>query len=193
MDSYKFASLAYLVILIIAFGSWFFVSGRQNWNKTAQQAAIWGLIFLGVIAAYGMWNDISRTVTGRAAVYADEGRVVIPQSADGHYYLTLRVNGAAVEFVVDTGATDMVLSRADAQAAGLDPAGLAYIGSARTANGAVSTAQVRLDTVALGEIVDEDIRAVVTDGEMFGSLLGMGYLNLWQRIEFGDGQMVLQR
>ena len=64
----------------------------------------------------------------------------VPRSADGHYYLTMEVNGAPIRFVVDTGATELVLSRADAERAGIDTGGLIYSGRAFTANGMVETA-----------------------------------------------------
>jgi len=193
MDGNQLGNLAYLVILGVAVGSWFFVSNRQSLGKTAQQAAIWGLIFLGAIAAYGLWGDISRSVTGRATVLADEGRVVIPQSSDGHYYLTMRVNGALIDFVVDTGATQVVLSKEDAAKVGLDPEGLAYVGTAQTANGIVNTAFVSLDEMALGEITDVSVPAVVNNAPMNGSLLGMSYLERWDTIQLSGGQMVLVR
>ena len=55
-------------------------------------------------------------------------------AADGHYYLSVDINGAPVNFVVDTGATDLVLTRKDAARVGLDPDSLIYQGRANTAN-----------------------------------------------------------
>jgi aspartyl protease family protein len=52
---------------------------------------------------------------------------------------------------------------------------------------------VTLDTVALGPFVDHGLSAWVNEAEMFGSLLGMNYLQRWGRIEIGDGQLVLTR
>ena len=57
---------------------------------------------------------------------------------------TLEINGTPVRFMVDTGASDIVLSRRDAERVGIDPAALGYLGRARTANGTVPTARVRL-------------------------------------------------
>jgi aspartyl protease family protein len=59
----------------------------------------------------------------------------VPQSADGHYYLTMEVNGTPVRFVVDTGATELVLSREMRGAQGIDTDALIYSGRAFTANG----------------------------------------------------------
>jgi aspartyl protease family protein len=105
----------------------------------------------------------------------------------------LEVNGHPTRFVVDTGATAIVLTRSAAQAAGIDTDDLIFSGRANTANGTVETAPVRLDTLALGDTLDTDVRAVVNNGQMFESLLGMSYLNRYSRIEISNGQLVLER
>jgi aspartyl protease family protein len=117
----------------------------------------------------------------------------VPRSPDGHYYLTLDVNDMPVRFVLDTGATSIVLTQADARRAGIDPGALAYTGRASTANGTVRTAAVRLETIALGPVVDRQVPAVVNEGEMQQSLLGMSYLQRWGSIEIAGGALTLTR
>lgn len=192
MNGDQIASLAYLGLLGAVVAGWFFVSNRDSLGRTAQMAAVWGFIFLGVIAAYGLWSDISRQIAPRQSIMADGG-IEVPRGPDGHYHLTLRINGTPVDFIVDTGATQLVLSRRDAQRVGIDPDGLAYMGNAQTANGVVRTAPVRLDRVELGGVIDTDLRAVVNEGEMDGSLLGMGYLGLFERIEIANDRLLLTR
>jgi aspartyl protease family protein len=193
MDSTDLGRLTYLIILGSVIVFWFFVQNRQSLGKTMQQVVIWGLLFLGVIAAFGLWSDIRQTVRPTQSVISAEGRIELPRSPDGHYYLTAQVNGADIRFLVDTGATDIFLSRADAIAAGLDPANLAFIGSAMTANGQVRTAPVRLDTIRLGDIEDRGIRAFVNEGEMRESLLGMAYLQRFSSVEIRSGSLILTR
>ena len=62
-----------------------------------------------------------------------------------------------------------------------------------TANGMVQTASIRLDRVVLGDIEDRQVPAVVNGAPMQESLLGMSYLNRFDRIAIEDGQMVLSR
>ena len=173
--------------------SWYFARGRASWNKTLQQAAVWGLIFLGAIAAYGFWDDISQTVMPQQQVFAEEGRIVVPRSPDGHYHLQTQVNGTPVLFILDTGATSLVLTQKDAARAGLSPESLSYFGRARTANGEVRTAPVSLDSVALGNIQDTNVSAVVNQGEMSRSLMGMEYLQRWGKIEISQNVLTLTR
>lgn len=192
MTGDQIARFAYLALLGAAVAGWFFAQNRESMGKTLQQAAIWVFLFIGTIAAVGLWTDIRGDIVPRQAVMED-GTIEVPRAADGHYYLTLQINGTPIRFVVDTGATEMVLSRADAERVGIDADTLAYLGNAYTANGIVRTASVRLGTVALGPITDYDLRALVNEGDLNGSLLGMGYLNRFERIEIADGTLMLHR
>jgi aspartyl protease family protein len=192
MSTDQIMQLTYLVLLAAAIGGSAIVAGRSNMGKMAQQAAIWALIFVGVVGAYGLWEDISRDVNPRQAL-VDGGTIAVPRGFDGHYHLTLDINGTPISFVVDTGASQVVLSQRDAARIGLDPAGLEYSRSANTANGMVRTAPVVLEQVALEGITDRNIAAVVNGGEMDTSLLGMTYLGLYNRIEITNGELVLMR
>jgi aspartyl protease family protein len=192
MEQFDTNRLVYLVILGSVIGLWFFVQNRDSLGKLAQYAAIWGLIFLGAVAVVGLWGDIRQTVQPRQSVMA-EGRIELPRAPDGHYYLTAQVNGVPLRFVVDTGASQIVLSQQDARRAGIDTGSLVYTGRAFTANGEVRTAPVRLDRVEVGPIRDTNVRAVVNGGEMAGSLLGMAYLQRFSRVEITGAKLVLER
>lgn len=193
MSTIDTGHLIYLVLLGLMVLAMFVIGNRQSLNKTLQQAAIWGLIFVGAIAAVGLWGDIQR-VTGTArAVAQQNGQITVPRSPDGHYYLSLDINGVPLRFVVDTGATDLVLRQSDAARAGLSPDQLAYTAQANTANGVVALAPVRLDTVALGPHCDENVRAVVNQAPMQMSLLGMGYLQRWGSITIANNTLTLTR
>ena len=96
-----------------------------------------------------------------------------------------------VQFVVDTGASDMVLTRSDARRLGIDPAGLAYVGQAQTANGVVQTARVRLHDVRLGTTTLPEVGASVNAGQLDTSLLGMSVLRRFSKIEIAGDRMIL--
>lgn len=193
MTSSDTGRLIYLGLLGAVLLFWFIAQNRKSLGRTLQQAMAWGLIFVGAIAAIGLWDDIRQTVQPRQGMVTEAGRVEVPRSNDGHYYLTLHVNGAPVDFMVDTGASQVVLTGADARRVGIDLDGLAYVGRAMTANGEVRTAPVRLDRVELGPVQDRNLRAWVNAGDMDRSLLGMSYLQRWSRIEITGGALVLTR
>lgn len=193
MSSDSIAQLIYLGTFALVLGGGFLLTSKLKLGQTLQMAAIWGLIFVGAIAAVGLWGDIKDDLYPNQTRFDESGEIVIPRSRDGHYYLTLDLNGAPTNFIVDTGATDMVLTQADAAAAGLELDTLNYLGRAFTANGEVRTAPVRLDTVTIGTFEDHNVAAVVNDGQMEKSLLGMGYLQRWGKIEIAGGELTLSR
>ena len=187
MSEWDIGSLIYLVLLGSALAFWFFLHNRDSISTKLQQAGIWVLIFMGVIAVVGLWDDIQRGARPSQTVFADQGQVEVPRSPDGHYYMTLQVNDVPVEFVVDTGATNVVLTQDDARRIGVDVDALNWVGRANTANGTVRTAPVWLDRVA------RDQAALVNGGQMERSLLGMTYLQKWSEIAIRDGRLVLTR
>ena len=86
------------------------------------------------------------------AVETAPGEVVLRASADGHFYANATVDGVAVRFLVDTGASSITLSAADARRVGFDPEALDYFLPVTTASGAALAARVTLDEVRLGSI-----------------------------------------
>ncbi len=187
------ASLIYLTLLGLLIGSYLLVSMRRDIGRSLRHGALWVLIFLGVLVSYGLWDDIRGTVLPQQSVISEGARIEVPLARDGHYHMVLTVNDTPVQFVVDTGASDIVLTQADAARAGIELDGLPFLGMANTANGTVRTAQVRLEEVELGGITDRRVPALVNGGEMAGSLLGMSYLNRFSEVSFGNGRMVLTR
>ena len=192
MTGDEIARLFYLALLGSAVIGWAVAESRGGLGPAFKKLLIWCFIFLGFIGGYGLWEDIKGDVAPRQLVL-DGGVIEVPRAFDGHYYLKMDVNGRTVEFVVDTGATDIVLTREDAERLGIDTSSLLYSGLANTANGTVRTARVALSEVSLGGVTDRNVPAVVNEGEMDGSLLGMRYLQRFSRLEISDGKLLLER
>ena len=194
MSGDSLASLGYLALLLLALGGAYLASHRQSVGKSLQMALVWGMIFMGCMAIYGLWGDISRDYGRKSLpITQQDGAIAMPRASDGHYYLTAEVNGTEIEFLVDTGASDIVLSRADAARIGFDLDKLAFSGSARTANGVVPIAYGRLKTMRLGHHLDQAVSVSINGGEMDKSLLGMSYLGRFGRIEMTQDQLILRR
>ena len=191
MDADVFARLAYLGIILVALIGWVLVEYRGKLGFAVRSAVAWGMIFVGAAAGYGLWGDIRGSILPDQTV-TQSGQIEVPRAQDGHYYLTLVIDGTKIEFLADTGASTVVLSDRDARKLGIDLDGLAYLGQAETANGVVRTANVSLKDVELGPYRDRQINASVTKGAMEVSLLGMDYLGLY-RIEIDQGKMILSR
>jgi aspartyl protease family protein len=192
LDSFDFGRLVYLVLLGAVVGGYFFASGRKDLSKTAQQSLIWVLIFVGFAAGYGLWNDMQADLTSRQT-QTGVGVIEVPRGADGHFHLTLEMNGTSLPFIVDTGATSIVLPIAAARKIGLDPDRLTFSGRASTANGEVATAPARVRDVRLGDIVDRNVLIYVNEGALDDALLGMDYLSRFERIEMARDKLILTR
>lgn len=194
MDADQITRLVYLGVLGTALLSYALISGRQGIGASLRHLILWGLIFVGVAAGYGLWQDVGPQ--NRVSVTGD-GAIVFRAERDGHFRVGLSVNGQPIDFIVDTGASDLVLSQKDATRVGLDPQTLPYLSRARTANGVVGLARVTLDEVVLAhdDLVfrDTQVSAFVNEGELDISLLGMGYLRRYARIAIEGDRLMLER
>ncbi|MFV0244394.1 MAG: TIGR02281 family clan AA aspartic protease [Qingshengfaniella sp.] len=190
MSADDIVRLLYLGLLGAVVGGYFLISQRRNLGRMVQQALLWLFIFIGVAAAYGLWQDIRGKAPALQTV-ATDGAIIVPRARDGHYYLSLDIDGTPVRFMVDTGATDMVLSLPDANRIGIDTGGLHFLNQAQTANGVVATAMVRLGAVTLGPVTHRGVTALISAGEMPGSLLGMGYLSRFAAVTIANGRLTL--
>ncbi|WP_432449895.1 retropepsin-like aspartic protease family protein [Aliiroseovarius marinus] len=187
------ARIGYLALLLVAVGGYFVTESRANLGQNLRNALIWCLIFVGVLAGLGLWNDIRDDVMPRQSLVQDTGEIVLPRSYDGHFYATLRLNGEPVEFIVDTGASNIVLTKEDAARAGVEMEALRFFGRAMSANGTVRTAPATLARVELLGVMDYGVEVWVNEGEMPRSLLGNDYLQRFEKIEIRRDQLVLTR
>ena len=187
MDAGQIIALALLGVISLSFLGSLFSSSTQLRN-----ALIWVAIFGGLFAVSGQWDNFSGNFSARQPTFS-EARIEVPKGPDNHFRLTLLINDVPIDFLVDTGASQVVLTREDAARVGLHPDTLAFIGIALTANGEVATAPVRLDSVQLGDIRDTRVRASVNGGEMEMSLLGMSYLSRFESIEIRRDVLILNR
>ncbi len=193
MNGDTIGRLIYLLLLGLVVGGWFFAQNRQKLNKTLQQAVLWLFLFAGAVILYGLRNDLRRGLVPHQAQQISASEIVLTRAADRHFYATLQINGRPILFVIDTGATNMVLSKQDARRVGINPDALVYFSTAQTANGEVRTARVTLDIVQLGSFIDRNVTAWVNDGQMNGSLLGMSYLSRFSKLEISGDKMTLSR
>ena len=192
--------VVYLVGLLAVVSSGVAAGRRTRWRETAKQAAAWIAIALVAIAGYGYRFEIEAVgerVLGELVpgygVASGEAAVVFRVGAGGHYRVRAVVDGVDLVFLVDTGASDVVLSRADARRLGFDPDALAYTQVYSTANGTVRGAPVILREVMVGPIRVRDVAASVNDAPMAGSLLGMSFLGRLSAYEVSNGSLTLRQ
>lgn len=117
---------------------------------------------------------------------------VIERSPDGHFYVNALVNDNLIRFLVDTGASSIALTQADAQAAGIpvNPADVEIV--ARGASGDVRGARVDIHHIAIGQKEAWDLPSVVITDDMDVSLLGQSYLSQIASVSIMNDKMILE-
>ena len=119
--------------------------------------------------------------------------VALQADRHGHFRIEARVDGRPVEFVVDTGASSIVLNEKSAAWLGIHPAARDYTVRTQTANGIGKAARVRLTQVEVNGIAVRDVDAlVVPDESLSVNLLGMTFLS---RVKWTHdrGRLVLEQ
>jgi aspartyl protease family protein len=117
---------------------------------------------------------------------------VVEAGPHGHYVIEVMVNGTPVTFLIDTGASDVVLNLDDARRVGFEPRTLRYTERFQTANGEVRGAPVTLREVRIGQLQLFDLGASVNEAPLSVSLLGMSFLERLAGYEVRDGRLVLR-
>jgi aspartyl protease family protein len=172
---------------------------RQRASQTLFALLAWGGAFLLVILAYSyraefsaLWARIrGEVLTSEVAVIAP-GEVQVRRHADNHFYIDAEVNGGAVVFMVDTGASAVALSWKDAAAAGIDPAALRFDTRVQTASGPAQVAVVRIKRLAVGPIARANVEAIVLPEGVEGSLLGLAFLDTLTSYEISGDRLTLR-
>ena len=119
------------------------------------------------------------------------GETRIPLSADGHYWITAKLNGTPLRLMVDTGATVTAISTDVAEAAGIEPDLLRPEARVETANGTVTAAPARIETLRFGSIAARDLDAIVMPGADGPNVIGMNFLTRLKGWRVEDGVLIL--
>lgn len=137
-----------------------------------------------------------RRVLVRGQTYSTQGSarqsITLSAGAGGHFFAEGQVNGGAVRFVVDTGATAIALPGADATRLRIDYRRGRIINT-RTANGTTQAYLVRLDSVRVGGIELQGVDAIVIEQGLDIALLGNTFLNRTEMRRDGQTMTLTKR
>ena len=126
----------------------------------------------------------------QVVAYGEE--VVIRPGPSGHFIADVDVNGHEMRFLVDTGASIVMLTPDDAELLGFDLYDDDYSQVFQTPNGVLRGAPVVLDDVQIGPIALSDVQATVAESPSAISLLGLSFLRRLDGYEVRDGELVLR-
>jgi aspartyl protease family protein len=143
----------------------------------------WVLIFVAVFVAFTLKDDFLALGKRILNEGGPDGHVVeagqelrIRKSLDGHFWVTAKINGESVRFLVDSGATTTSISTETARRADIAPTS-AFPAQVQTANGIVRAERGRIDRLEVGTIERRDLAVHIS--EAFGpmNVLGMNFLS----------------
>lgn len=198
MENNDLSQIVYLVILILIMSYGMINRKEMSLKKIVKYFLIWSLIGLIIIALYAYrfeFNNFKERISGEinptSAQLNQQGQLIINISDDSHFYVKILINKKPILFMVDTGASDIVLNLQDALKIGVNPKNLIFNRQFQTANGRVLGASIILKEVEISGIKFRDVKASVTNGEMGVNLLGMSFLRRFGKYEFYQDRLIL--
>lgn len=192
----------YVGLLLFLVAGGVSISGQGGWLKTLRNIAVIALAFLMLIVGYtykdnlgGVYNRVKAEILPGSPQSLGGGEVILRRDPrSGQFATTGIVNGVETFFLVDTGASVVVLPHEEAIRLGYTEADLNYVLQVSTANGTTFVAPIRLNAVKVGDIVVNDIRAAVSKpGELSVGLLGMTFLNKLEGYSVSGDILTLQK
>ena len=131
-------------------------------------------------------DEVPKTSSGRRAVE-------LKAQSNGHFFAEAEINGRPVTVMVDTGASMVALTYDDARRAGVTPRDSEFTQQANTANGIAKFASIEIDRISIGGVQVRNVRAaVMEEGKLDTTLLGMSFLNKLGRVDMRSGRLVLE-
>lgn len=201
MQAGQFASLVSLSAIAIWIGMGAF--HKTSLSQNIRNAALWTGIFLAIGLVYAYRFEfisvkdrfMASLVPGTTSSSLIDGsaEVVVQRANDGQYHINALANNQGVSFLLDTGASEIVLTASDAKAIGIDIDALRYNLPVSTAAGMTTTARVRIGSLSVGNITRNNVNAMVSQPQdLSKSLLGMTFLNSLSGFSF-EGERVILR
>jgi aspartyl protease family protein len=196
--------VAMLSALALLFGLSMADDYRGRFGTALRHAATWIALLLVLVGIYA-YRDEAKSVADRMAGELLPGRAMsvggpkgeasvrLRKRDDGHFVARINVDGHELPFMVDTGASSVVLTSAAAAAAGVETSALKFTIPVQTANGSTYTAPVLIRSMSIGPIQLNDIEALVAQpGDLNENLLGMSFLKRLRSYEASGDFLTLR-
>jgi aspartyl protease family protein len=186
---------AVAIIVLLSLG---ILHRKINIIRFIKEATIWLGILLVIISGYSYQYEISlfaNRILGNIFPTLGrenpDGSVTFYADRLGHFMVSAKINGVTVNFLLDTGATNVVLSPADARRIGINTKTLRYQMPTSTANGISYAAAYNFKKIEVGSIRVYDVEGAISSGGLDTSLLGMSFLSKLRSFEVSQGSITL--
>jgi aspartyl protease family protein len=174
-------ALRYLVVAVVVGAGFAFLQGGDSRERATTTRA----------SKPGMARDAGQAAA-RTRSESDGWEYVVEAGSHGHFVIDAVVDGVPLTFLLDTGASEIVLTLDDARQLGFLPQSLEFSQRFRTANGEVRGAPVRLRELRIGQFSLYDLDASVNEAPLAISLLGMSFLDRLDGYRVEDGRLILR-
>jgi aspartyl protease family protein len=126
--------------------------------------------------------------------YSSGHSTTLDSDRQGHFRTEARIEGRRLDFIVDSGASLVILRESDAASVGIRPLPMDFTATVSTANGKLKAAPAKLARIEIGDITVFDVPALVLPDEALAqNLLGVSFLSRLKRYEYANGRMVLEQ
>ncbi|HWY66746.1 MAG TPA: TIGR02281 family clan AA aspartic protease [Rhizomicrobium sp.] len=170
-----------------------------NLKQTVRNVLIWVAAGGVLIIGFSFQNELkdlglrlrSNLVPGYP-VETGAHELTLSEGQDGQFHVYGEINGTRIAFLVDTGASDIVLDPSDAKRLGIDLDNLTFDRPFGSANGIGYGAKTVVGGLAVGPIVFSNVEVAINKAEMGSSLLGMAFLKRLKSYSVSGGKLILR-
>jgi aspartyl protease family protein len=161
-------------------------------NSDGGRRLYWAAIVALMLGITALYHAVIHNDGGMRLQQDSKGNVmvILQRKRNGHFAADGEINGQAVHFLVDTGATDVAVSEQVARSLGLEFGPRINV---LTAAGPVGGWVTRLDSVSVGVLELQDVRATIAPGLGDESLLGMSFLRHFSIVQEGNTLVIASR
>lgn len=175
----------YPIALLILFSGGIMNAFRKDSRGFFRIILGWVMVFATLIFGYDMYNNYKNNQIARQMEGVAPSHVI--QKNGAHFYTNAEVNGISLPFMVDSGATLVVLTKESAIKAGINVDALTEMHITSTANGEKMTKTTYVKEMKLGDAVFKDIRIAVSEDGLDQNLLGNSFMRHFsQKVEIGN-------
>lgn len=169
-------------------------------STSVKQVLLWLFIFSVLIISYAFRFELdvfkNRVLGVLIPSYSwtnNLGELVLARNKDGHFYVQATTkNNQKIDFLIDTGATDIALTLQDAKKLGFNISALKYTKKYNTANGIAYAAPVRIDQLTIGKKTFYNLEASVSNDGLDTSLLGMSLIGNFSHFKITNDLLILK-
>jgi aspartyl protease family protein len=193
------ARLVQLIVILALVSGGLVFARRLKLKEAMRNIAIWAGVVAVLVLGFIFQDELqdiglrvrSELIPGEP-ISRSGNELILSESADGHFYVMGEANGTRIRFLIDTGASDIVISPSDAARLGIDVKALDFAKSYQTANGIGQGASYRLTSLSIGPIAISDVPVSINRADMASSLLGMSFLRQFGSFEIEGRRLYLR-